>query len=85
VPKIVRVIRPSRSNPRSVSVSMRCEMPPISRFNSLKRMGRAPKRLTMSTDHLSPIRARTPLMARQSPVSRMLSCFICVPSCALSR
>ena len=35
----VRVTRPSRSSPRRLSVSMRCEMPSISRFSSEKRRG----------------------------------------------
>ena len=63
----VRVTRPSRSSARSVRVSMRCEMPPTSRLISLNRLGPLPSRLTTSTVHLSPILARTSLMARQSP------------------
>src|ERR1051326_8158557 len=62
----VRVTRPSRSRPRRVSVSMRCEMPPIERLSSLKRFGPSPSRVTTSTDHLSPTRPSTSLMARQS-------------------
>ncbi|MEJ0044343.1 MAG: hypothetical protein WDM81_19910 [Rhizomicrobium sp.] len=50
---------------------MRWEIPPMSRFSSLNRMARAPSRLTIRTDHLSPIRESTPETARQSPVSWM--------------
>ena len=61
VGKIVRVSRPSRSSPRNVSVSIRCEIPPTMRFNSLKRFGPSPSSSMMSTFHLSPTRASTPL------------------------
>ena len=40
----VRVTRPSRSNPRNVSVSMRCEMLAIERRSSLNRLGPISKR-----------------------------------------
>ena len=66
VGKIVRVTRPSRSNPRKVKVSIRCEMPPTARLISLKRLGPAPSITMMSTLHLSPTRAKQPLTARQS-------------------
>src|SRR5579862_7091370 len=80
----VRVTRPSRSSPRSVRVSMRCEMPPIERRNSLKRSGPSPSRLTTRTDHLSPIRDRTSLMARQSAGKSLSLGFTDVPSCVFS-
>ena len=54
----VLVAKPSRSSPRKVAVSIFCEMPPMSRRSSLKRMGPSPRRLTTSTLHLSPTRAR---------------------------
>ena len=39
VGKTVRVTKPSRSRPRSVVVSIFCEMPPMRRRSSLKRIG----------------------------------------------
>src|SRR6266446_3314693 len=62
----VRVTRPSRSSPRSVRVNIRCEMPPIIRFNSLKRRGPPLSSMMTSTLHLSPTRARIEAMPRQS-------------------
>src|SRR6267142_2228586 len=63
----VRVTRPSRSSPRKVSVSIRCEMPPIIRFNSLKRCGPPISIMITNTLHLSPTRASTEATARQLP------------------
>src|SRR5260370_15052109 len=54
VGKTVRVTRPSRSRPRSVSVSIRCEMPPTMRLISLKRRGPSPSSMMTNTLHLSP-------------------------------
>src|SRR5882757_124694 len=62
----VRVTRPSRSSPRSVKVNIRCEMPPIIRFNSLKRRGPPLSSMMTSTLHLSPTRARIEATPRQS-------------------
>jgi NAD(P)H-dependent FMN reductase len=45
----VRVTSPSRSNPRSVKVSIRCEIPPTIRLISLKRFGPSPSRTTIVT------------------------------------
>src|SRR6476646_11449547 len=67
VGKIVRVTSPSRSNPRKVSVSIRCEMPPILRFSSLKRIGPSISIMITNTLHLSPTRASTEATARQLP------------------
>ena len=55
----VRDTRPSRSRLRRVRLSMRCEMPSMRRFSSLKRTGPAPSIITMSMLHLSPTRAST--------------------------
>src|SRR5437763_14395042 len=76
----VRVRRPSRSRPRKVRVSIRCEMPPIERRNSLNRNGPPPSRVTTRTDHLSPTRASTSLTARQSAGKCLYLGFIDVPS-----
>ncbi len=75
---MVRITRPSRSRFLSVRVSIRCEMPPISRLSVLKRTGPFLSRPTTMTLHLSPIRLRTSLMAVQflptgSSVSDMAS------------
>src|SRR5882724_3530065 len=63
----VRVTSPSRSSPRSVKVSIRCEMPPILRFSSLKRCGPSISIMITNTLHLSPTRASTDATARQLP------------------
>jgi hypothetical protein len=42
VGNIVRVTSPSRSNPRNVKVSIRCEMLAIDRRSSLNRLGLSP-------------------------------------------
>jgi len=42
VGKTVRVTKPSRSNPLSVSVEHLCEMPPTIRLIALKRFGPSP-------------------------------------------
>src|SRR5579864_2601670 len=78
----VRVTSPSRSSPRKVSVSMRWEIPPMARRNSLKRNGPSPSRVTTSTDHLSPTRESTSPTARQSAGKCVWPGFIDVPSCA---
>src|SRR6202011_795040 len=62
----VRVTRPSRSSPRSVRVSIRCEMPPTMRLISLKRRGPLPSSMITNTLHLSPTRARIEATPRQS-------------------
>src|SRR3954466_4958135 len=67
VGKIVRVTSPSRSSPRKVSVSIRCEIPPILRLSSLKRTGPSISIMMTSTLHLSPTRASTEATARQLP------------------
>ena len=60
-------------NPRNVNVSMRCEMLAIERRSSLNRFGPSPSVTTTSTLHLSPMRSRTSLTARQSSgTSRVL-------------
>src|SRR5829696_5101749 len=61
----VRVTSPSRSSPRRVKVSIRCEMPPILRLSSLKRCGPAISIMITNTLHLSPTRASTEATARQ--------------------
>src|SRR3979490_2515099 len=63
----VRVPGPPPSTPRSVKVNIRCEMPPIIRFNSLKRRGPPLSSMMTSTLHLSPTRARIEATPRQSP------------------
>ena len=65
--KIVRVTSPSRSSPRNVRVSMRCEMPPILRLSSLKRLGPSASIITISTVHLSPTRDKIELTTWHSP------------------
>ena len=80
----------SRSNPRSVRVSILCEMPPTIRLISLKRFGPLPSSTMIRTLHLSPTRASTELTARQSSLARLGSStatYMCsstkfVPSCA---
>src|SRR5258707_5639913 len=62
----VRVTRPSRSSPRSVRVSIRCEMPPTMRLISLKRRGPLPSSMMTNTLHLSPTRASIDATPRQS-------------------
>ena len=62
----VRVMSPSRSRPRSVRVSIRCEMPPTMRLISLKRRGPPPSSMMTNTLHLSPTRARIEATPRQS-------------------
>src|SRR3954464_13053276 len=81
---ILRVTSPSRSSPRKVSVSIRCEMPPISRRSSLKRLVPVPSFVTTRTDHLSPTRDSTSLTARQSAGKSVCLGFNFVPSCGLS-
>src|SRR6266478_7148922 len=77
----VRVTRPSRSRPRSVKVSIRCEMLPSARRSSLNRFRPSPSTVTTSTVHLSPIRASTSLTARQSSGTCRLLGIGNVPSC----
>src|SRR5215470_3576543 len=77
----VRVTRPSRSRPRSVSVNIRCEMLPSARRISLKRFGPSPSTPTTSTVHLSPTRASISLTARQSSGTCRLLGINAVPSC----
>src|SRR5260370_10421138 len=79
----VRVTRPSRSRPRSVSVSIRCEMLPSARRISLKRFGPSPRTPTTSTVHLSPTRASISPRARQSSGTCRLLGISAVPSCGL--
>src|SRR3981081_2943340 len=62
----VRVTRPSRSSPRSVRASIRCEMQPPTRLISLKRRGPLPSSMMTNTLHLSPTRARIEATPRQS-------------------
>src|ERR1700733_7700401 len=69
VGKIVRVTSPSRSRPRKVSVSIRCETPPIRRLISLKRFGPSNSTMMTKTLHLSPTRARIEATPRQSACS----------------
>ena len=84
----VRLTSPSRSRPRSVSVSMRCEMPSIRRCRSLNRMRPSPSSRTTSTAHLSPMRASTVVTKRQlaetwGPVGTSLCVgSMSVPPCA---
>src|SRR6185436_5461517 len=77
----VRVTMPSRSRPRSVKVSMRCEMLPSALRISLKRRAPSPSSPTTRMVHLSPTRARTSLTARQSSGTCRLLGNIAVPSC----
>ena len=88
VANTVRVTSPSRSRPRRVRVSMRCDIPPTRRFISLKRFGPSPSSMTISTLHLSPTLASTPLTARQSlerwapgPVTSVCASTKFVPPC----
>src|SRR5580658_8913391 len=55
---MVRVTMPSRSSPRSVTVSIRAVMPSIERCSSLNRMVPWPRRSITDIDHLSPTRCR---------------------------
>jgi len=66
VGEIVRVTMPSRSRPRSVRVSICCEIPAVLRLMSLNR--REPSRNSMTTSmlHFSPMRARIWLTFWQS-------------------
>src|SRR5712671_1367895 len=77
----VRVTSPSRSRPRKVSVSIRCEMLPRARRISLKRFGPLPSSPTTRIVHLSPTRDSTSLTARQSSGTWRLLGNIDVPSC----
>src|SRR4051794_6259101 len=81
VGNMVRVTSPSRSRPRKVSVSIRCEMLPSARRISLKRFGPLPSSLTTRMVHLSPTRDSTSLTARQSSGTWRLLGNIDVPSC----
>jgi hypothetical protein len=63
---------------------MRCEIPPIARRSSLNRRLPFPRRLTTSTDHLSPMRDNTSLIGLQSLGRWMFSGFKDVPSCAMA-
>src|SRR5580704_9014623 len=81
VGKTVRVTSPSRSSPRSVNVSIRCEMLPSARRTSLKRFGPSPSTPTTKIVHLSPTRARISLTARQSSGTCRLLGINDVPSC----
>ncbi|GEM_PF-2198728 len=65
----VRVIKPSRSRPRSVSASIFCEIPPMARRSPLKRLVSASNCMTIRNDHLSPIRANASVTRWQSSVS----------------
>ena len=67
VGKTLRVTSPSRSSPRSVKVSIRCEILPSERRNSLKRLGPFPSMMTTRTVHLSPTRDSTSLTAPGAP------------------
>lgn len=60
-----RSTSPSRSSWRSVSVSIRCEMPSIDRCSSVKRMVPSPRSVMTKTLHLSPMRVRTSRMVVQ--------------------
>src|ERR1700756_5311673 len=62
----VRVTSPSRSSPRKVSVSIRCEKPLIIRFSSLKRFGPSLSFMMTNTLHLSPTIERIEATPRQS-------------------
>src|SRR5258708_5020660 len=77
----VRVPSPSRSRPRKVRVSIRCEMLPSARRISLKRRGPLPSSLTTRMVHLSPTRESTSLTARQPSGTWRLLGNIDVPSC----
>ena len=61
----VRRTRPSRSKPRSVVVSIRCEIPSTLRRSSLNRWGPAPSSAMTPTLHLSPTRFSTSRAAMQ--------------------
>src|SRR5215467_136942 len=80
----VRVTSPSRSRPRRVKVSIRCEMLPSARRISLKRFGPSPSSPTTSTVHLSPTRANISLTALQSSGTCRLLGISAVPSCGLT-
>src|SRR5260370_23617841 len=77
----VRVSSPSRSRPRRVKVSIRCEMLPSARRSSLKRFGPSPSVLTTSPVPWSPPRASAPPTARQSSATCRLLGISAVPSC----
>jgi hypothetical protein len=67
VENTVRVTSPSRSNPRRVSDSMRCEKPTTPCRNSLNRHGPSRSSITISTLDLSPMRFSIALIPDQSP------------------
>src|SRR5687767_118464 len=77
----VRVTSPSRSRPRSVSVSIRCEMLPRLRRISLNRLDPPPSSPTTNTVHLSPIRCSTSLTCRHSSGTWRVPGMNFVPSC----
>src|ERR1700730_4625914 len=62
---MVRVTMPSRSSPRSVTVSILAVMPSTERCSSLNRLVPWPRRSITYIDHLSPTRCRT-ARARQA-------------------
>src|SRR5215203_5262997 len=70
----VRVTKPSRSSPRKVSVSIRCEMLPSARRISLKRFGPLPSSPTTRMVHLSPTRDRSSGTCRLLGINFVPSC-----------
>lgn len=64
----MRVTIPSRSSPRSVRVSMRCEMPSMDRRSSLKRFFPSPRNAMTRTLHFAAYPARS------RPSSSILGC-----------
>src|ERR1700681_2928418 len=80
----LRVTRPSRSNPRSVSVNIRCDTPGTARRISENRREPSFKDITISTLHLSPTRPRISLTVLQPSVSSREPALNNVPPCGLS-
>src|ERR1700687_1614660 len=77
----LRVTRPSRSNPRSVSVNIRCDTPGTARRISENRREPSFSDMTTSTLHLSPIRPRISLTVLQPSVSLREPALKNVPPC----
>lgn len=73
----VRDTRPSRSRFRRVSVSIRCEMPGICRWRSVKRRCPRSRVVTISSVHLSQIRSSTARIVRPPSPRIMHVCSYC--------
>src|SRR6185436_1051607 len=77
----VRLTSPSRSRPRSVSVSMRCDTAGMARRISEKRRAPSHRFITTRTVHLSPMRWRISVAGRQLSVTCRVPRLKNVPPC----